>query len=299
MKIEGLITAMVTPFDEQENIDIKSTKLLIDHLIDKGVSGLFILGTNGEFHMMSREEKLSFAELVITHTNKRVPVYVGTGGNSTKEVVALSQEMENLGADALSIISPYFVSLTEDELKNHYISVAQAVQIPVILYNIPKMTGNSLSPSLVAELAKVENILAIKDSSGSIDTIKEYIEVTRDLEFSVLSGSDSLILKAMQLGATGAVAATSNVLTEIDVSIIDSFKKGNLEQAKHYQDSIEEFRRILKYATIPTVLKYTLNYIGHNVGVPKSPVLPLKQEYIEDIEKVMDEYLKYSKEENK
>lgn len=296
MKIEGLITAMITPFDEQEKIDVEATKYLIDDLIEKGVSGLFILGTNGEFHMMNNSEKIEFAKLVITYTNKRVPVYVGTGGNSTKEVIDLSQEMERLGADALSVISPYFVSLTDEELKQHYSSIAQSVKIPVILYNIPKMTGNPLSSKLVTELAKIDNILAIKDSSGSIDMIKEYIEATRDYNFSVLSGSDSLILKAMELGATGAVAATSNVLTEIDVSIIESFKKGDMEKAQYYQDSIEEFRRILKYATIPTVLKYALNYIGHKVGVPRAPISLLKTEYIEDVENVLDEYFKFEKE---
>lgn len=237
---------MVTPFDENQKINPLATKQLVNKLIDKGVDGLFILGTNGEFHTLSREEKLYFAKLVIDGVDKRIPVYVGTGGNSTVEVIELSKEMEALGADAISVITPYFLAPTQKELINHYKTIASSVDIPIILYNIPKNTGINLEFETVYELSKVSNISGIKDSSGNIENIKGYIEVTKGNDFSVLSGSDSLILKSLKLGAKGAIAATSNLLTEINVSIYKNFLKGNMEEAEKFQKDIDVLRGVLK-----------------------------------------------------
>lgn len=255
MRPSGIITAMVTPFDQEQKIDIQATRNLVNRLILSKVAGLFILGTNGEFHVLSREEKVEFASLVINETNKRVPIFVGTGGNSTAEVISLSKEMEKLGADALSVITPYFLSLTEDELYHHYKKIAESVSTPILLYNIPKNTGIHLSPPLVARLAKVDNIVGIKDSSGDIENIKNYISVTKEEAFSVLSGSDSLILKALDEGATGAIAATANLLTYIDVSIYKHWQKGERQEAEEAQQSLEELRRVLKLGSTPSILK--------------------------------------------
>ncbi|NEW62166.1 4-hydroxy-tetrahydrodipicolinate synthase [Granulicatella sp. zg-ZJ] len=292
MTLGGLITAMVTPFDKDNTINWQATEKLIDHLISKQVSGLFILGTNGEFHVMTKEEKLDFAKYVVSYTNKRVPVYVGVGGNDTNEVISLAKDMESIGADALSVIAPYFVKLKEEELYEHFKAIATNVTIPVILYNMPGLTGNPLSPTLVKKLADITNIIGIKDSSGNIDNIKAYIDETKEKDFKVLSGSDSLILNALKLGAAGAVAATSNVLTDIDVAIVREYQAGNLEKAQDYQNSIEEFRRILKYGSIPSVLKYALTYVGHDVGEARRPVLPVLDEYQQDIKDVLDSYFK-------
>ncbi|MEG2898545.1 MAG: 4-hydroxy-tetrahydrodipicolinate synthase, partial [Eubacterium sp.] len=275
MKPEGIITAMVTPLDETNKINAIATKKLVNHLIDKKVNGLFILGTNGEFHVLSELEKLKFAEIVINETNGRLPVYVGTGGNSTDQVISLSKEMTELGADALSVITPYFVQPTEAELINHYLTIAEANIAPVLLYNIPKNTGINISPNTVETVSGHQNIIGIKDSSGQIETIKKYLEVSVNKNFSVLSGSDSLILSALKIGASGAVAATSNVLTEIDVAIYQYWLEGEQEKAQLMQERIEEFRRILKLGTIPSVLKEAIHYQGIDVGKARLPVLPL------------------------
>lgn len=290
MKIKGIITAMVTPFDKNQEINSKATTQLVNKLINNGVDGIFILGTNGEFHMLSEEEKVTFAKLVIDVVDKRVPVYVGTGGNSTREVITLSKKMEAIGADALSVITPYFLVPTQEEIIIHYKSVAESVEIPIILYNIPKNTGMNLEVSTVAELAKVKNINGIKDSSGKLENIKNYIEATKDQDFCVLSGSDSLILKSLELGATGAIAATSNLLTELDISIYKNFLKGDMDAAEKAQKDLEALRMVLKLGTVPSVLKKSVELAGIQVGPARLPVTEPNSETVEKIKEMLDYY---------
>ncbi|PXZ07126.1 4-hydroxy-tetrahydrodipicolinate synthase [Gilliamella apicola] len=273
--LNGIITAMVTPFESSGNIDIKATEILIEKLIANGVQGIFVLGTNGEFHVIENDMKIKFAKKVVEIVAKRLPVHAGAGGNSTDEVIKLGKQMIAVGVDALSVITPYFVSLKENELYNHYQMIAENLAIPIVLYNIPKNTGINLSFELVSKLSKISNIIGIKDSSGDINNIAGYIDNTSRDEFSVLSGSDSLILKALKLGATGAISATSNLLTTNNVQIYKQFIAGNLDKAEQWQQSLEEFRRILKYASTPSVLKQSLSLAGIDVGLPRLPVLPV------------------------
>lgn len=298
MGLSGIVTAMVTPFDDKEKIHFAATEQLIEFLIAKGAAALFILGTNGEFHMLTSEEKVAFAQYVVSVVKQRVPVIIGVGGNSTREVLFLAKEMSQLGADYLSVIAPYFNKLTENELYQHYQTIARHTSVPVLLYNIPKMTGNPLTVDLVGRLADEANIVGIKDSSGDIDTIKGYLEVSKDKDFFVLSGSDSLILKALKLGAAGAVAATSNAIIENDVRIYSEFIAGDMQAAQEAQDSIEEFRCILKYGTIPSVLKQAVALRGIPVGEPRKPVQPVDRRYMDDIQQVMHDYIKKAEEED-
>lgn len=290
MDIKGIITAMVTPFDENQEINSEATKQLINKLINAGVDGIFILGTNGEFHLLNDDEKVSFAKLVIDEVNKRVPVYVGTGGNSTREVIALSKKMEAIGADALSVITPYFLVPTQEEVIKHYKAVAENVKIPIILYNIPKNTGMNLEADTVKELAKVKNIAGIKDSSGKIENIEAYIEAAKGQNFCVLSGSDSLILKALQIGAKGAIAATSNLLTDLDVSIYQNFLKGDMEAAEKSQKDIDVLRAVLKLGTVPSILKKSVELSGIPVGPARLPVTEPKPEAVEKIKEMLKYY---------
>ncbi len=290
MEYKGIICAMITPLDENQNINPKATCELIDYLIDKGVYGLFILGTNGECHVLTNDEKVEFAQIVINHTNNRVPVFVGTGGNSTNEVIKLSKRMEQIGASALSVITPYFVPPTQEELIEHYKAIAASVNLPILMYNMPGKTGINIEPESVAELAKVKNIVGIKDSGGKLDNMKAYLEVTKGQDFGVFSGSDSLILDILKAGGQGAVAATANFLAEIDVAIYNNFVKGDLEAAKKAQDSIEELRRILKFGTIPSVIKETVTLNGIDVGPARLPATMPSGEKLEEIKAVVENY---------
>ena len=181
---EGIITPIVTPFnrDKEESINYEATEKLINYLIEHGVKGIFILGSNGEFHVVDEDEKVEFAKKVVEIVNKRVPVFVGTGCCSTRATVRLSKKMEEIGADALSVITPYFLKPTDENLYAHYKAVAQSVNIPIVLYNIPKATGCPLSPELVDRLADIPNIKAIKDSSGELERIQAYAKIAETAE---------------------------------------------------------------------------------------------------------------------
>lgn len=289
---EGIITPIVTPFhrDEDQSINYEATEKLIDHLIDHGVNGIFILGSNGEFHVVDENEKVEFAKKVIEIVNKRVPVFVGTGCCSTRETVRLSKKMEELGADALSVITPYFSKPTNANLYAHYKAVADSVNIPIVLYNIPKATGCPLDPELVDQLADIENIKAIKDSSGELERIQAYADIAKRKDFELLIGSDSKISYAYGLGATAAVAGTSNVIVDTLVSLDRALRAGESEKAEKLQKDIDVLRGVLKLGTVPSAMKRSVELAGiAEVGPARMPVQELSKE---DDEKII-EMLKY------
>lgn len=290
MEIKGIITAMVTPFDENQKINETAARQLVDKLIGQGVHGLFILGTNGEFHVLSDDEKVEFAKIVIDQAAHRVPVYVGAGACGTQETIKLAQRMEAVGADALSVISPYFIAPTQQELADHYRKVAQAVNIPIIMYNIPKNTGINIEPETVKSLIGVKNIAGIKDSSGNMENMQGYIDAGAGTDFVVLVGSDSKILPALKIGAAGAIAGTSNVIAELDVSIYENYLKGNMEAAEQAQKDIDVLRGVLKLGTVPSVMKRAVTLLGINVGDARYPVSKLPAEADEKIKEALAYY---------
>lgn len=290
MEIKGIITAMVTPFDENQKINEAAARQLVDKLISQGVHGLFILGTNGEFHVLSDDEKVAFAKIVIDQAAHRVPVYVGAGACGTEATIQLAKRMEAVGADALSVISPYFIAPTQAELANHYRQVAEAVNIPIIMYNIPKNTGVNIEPETVKSLIGVRNIAGIKDSSGNMENMQGYIDASKGSDFVVLVGSDSKILPALKIGAAGAIAGTSNVIAELDVSIYENYLKGNLEAAQKAQTDIDVLRGVLKLGTVPSVMKRAVTLLGIDVGDARYPVSKLPQEADEKIKEALAYY---------
>lgn len=215
---KGLITPVVTALNEKEEFDPGMYKEFINHLIDAGVSGIFPLGTNGEFYAFNQEEKLEIIKTAVEAVNGRVPVYAGTGCVTTKETIEFSKKVQDLGVDCLSVISPYFVAVSQDDLYEHYSAVAKAIDMPMLLYNIPARTGNNIAFGTVKKLMEFENIIGIKDSSGNFDNTLKYIENT-DPRIQVLAGSDSLILWTLMAGGTGAISGCSNVFPELMVSI--------------------------------------------------------------------------------
>lgn len=289
MKLKGIIPAMVTPLNEQ-GINEQGTRKLVRRLIDGGVHGLFILGTNGEFHTLSQEEKIIFARIVVDEVAGRIPVFAGAGDISTQKVIDLVNEFDKIGVDAASVITPFLLKYTDEELINHYRQVAEQTELPIILYNIPANTGNAINHKVFEELIKIESIIGIKDSSGDIENFKGYLKLNHRDDFSLLMGSDSKILEALQLGADGSVASTANVVTKTDVLIYEEFIAGNIEKAQQAQSSIDDFRQACKVSTIPAGLKYCLRAIGQEVGLPKLPVLDIKEEDKRQIDQVLQIY---------
>lgn len=293
MKMEGIITPIVTPFkrDNSQEINYEATKELIDHLISHGVNGIFILGSNGEFHVIDEDEKIEFTKKVVEFVDKRVPVYVGTGACSTRATIRLSKAVEAAGADALSVITPYFLKPTDENLYNHYKEIAESVNIPIMLYNIPKATGCPLNPELVERLADIPNIKGIKDSSGDVDNLKAYAEIAKRKDINLLVGSDSKISIAYDLGATGAVAGTSNVIVDTLVGLDKALRSGETELAEKLQKDIDVLRGVLKLGTVPSVMKRATELAGiAEIGPARKPVQELSAEDDEKIKEMLKYY---------
>ena len=289
MKIKGIITAMVTPLSE-DGINEAATRKLVNKLINDGVHGLFVLGTNGEFYALSEAEKLALVEIVVDEATGRVPVFAGSGGISTEEVIKVTNQFAELGVDAVSVITPYLIKLSDEELIQHYQTIALNTNLPMILYNIPANTQLSINESVFKELIQLPQIIGIKDSSGKLENIQLYLEMNDREDFSILIGSDSLILPALQMGVDGAVAATSNVLTKTDLGIYQAFLENKMERAQVLQESINDFRGILKLATVPSVLKHSLELIGFPVGAPKNPVRKVSSKFDAEICETLSKY---------
>jgi len=289
-KTEGIIPAMITPLDQQEQINEAAIRSLVNRFVSAGVHGLFCLGTNGEFFTLTNDEKLRVASIVIEEAAGRLPVYVGAGCTSTAETIQLTKQLEAAGADALSIITPYFLSYTQQELLVHYQSIAAATELPIVLYNIPARTSNALQPKTVAKLAAIPNIVGIKDSSGSFDTILQYIEQTPD-SFSVLAGTDSLILSTLMAGGRGAIASTANIFPEQVVAIYECWKKGDYTGAEEAQRVLRAIRNAFQLGTLPSVLKAFANKIGLPAGPARKPVLALTPEAEQELQLVYEYYV--------
>lgn len=290
---EGIITPIVTPFhrDQEQTINYDAMEKLVDHLINTGVSGIFPLGSNGEFHVLTTQEKIAFSKRVINYVAGRVPVYVGTGACSTKEAVELSKEAAAMGADALSVITPYFIKPSEKEIIGFYEEIAKSVEIPIILYNIPKNTGCNISKEVLQELSAISNIQGIKDSSGDIENLKGYLEVAQKTQIKVLVGSDSKILAGYRLGASGAIAGTSNLITETLVNLDKEYREGNVEKAEKLQANIEKLREVLPLGTVPSILKRSVELAGiADVGPARRPVVETSKQVDAQIKAMLNFY---------
>lgn len=267
----GVITPVLTALDDKENFNPEAYADFIDHLIKSGVHGIFALGTNGEFYAFSMEEKIEIIKTAVQAVNGRVPVYAGTGCVTTKETIELTEKVSAIGGvDCLSIISPYFTAITQDDLIRHYSAVAQCTDLPILLYNIPARTGNSIGWQTVKKLAAFDNIIGIKDSSGNFDNTLKYIENT-DPRLSVLAGSDSLILWTLMAGGAGAISGCSNVFPELMTSIYNLFKEGKFEEANEAQKKIRPFRNVMQMGNPNSVVKRAAQLMGYKVGPARAP----------------------------
>ena len=290
VEIKGIIPPIVTPMNEDESVNEKELRNQVNRQIKGGIHGLFPFGTNGEGYILNEKEKEEVLSIVIDETKGRVPVYAGTGCISTKDTIRQSQMAESLGADVLSIITPSFAAASQNELYDHYKAVAEAVDMPIVLYNIPARTGNALAPATVAKLSKIPNIVGAKDSSGNFDNMLQYIEQTRDSkDFAVLFGNDSLILWNLLAGGTGGIAGCANVFPEVMASIYNYFAAGDLENARKAQDSIRSFRGCFKYGNPNTIVKTAVNLLGYPVGKCRAPFNQVPEEGIEALKKVLAE----------
>ena len=291
VEIKGIVTPIVTPLHEDESINTDELRNQVERQIEGGVHGLFCFGTNGEGYILDAAEKELVLRTVVDQTAGRVPVYAGTGTIGTKQTIEQSKMAKDVGADVLSIITPSFAAASQDELRAHYEAVAQAVDLPIVLYNIPARTGNALAPATVAKLAQIETIVGAKDSSGNFSNILAYIDAGKDAQgsFSTLSGNDQLIIWTLLAGGTGGIAGCANVYPKVMSSIYDLFMAGKIEEAKAANESIASFRACFKYGNPNTIVKTAVALLGQPVGKCRAPFNQVPQDGVEALKRVLDE----------
>ena len=292
VEIKGIIPPIITPMNEDESINVAELRAQVNRQIEGGVHAIFCFGTNGEGYILNGKEKELVLRTVIEECNGRVPVYAGTGCISTRETIEQSKMAQSLGADVLSIITPSFAAASQNELYEHYKAVAEAVDMPIVLYNIPARTGNALAPATVARLAQIDNIVGAKDSSGNFTNILAYIDAgntKKNGKFSTLSGNDQLIIWNLLAGGTGGIAGCANVYPHTMASIYDLFMEGRIEEAKAANASNASFRACFKYGNPNTIVKTAVAMLGYNVGKCRAPFNQVPEEGIKALEKVLKE----------
>ena len=278
-EIGGIIPAVVTPFDKNEDVDEGGFRKIINYLIDSGVHGLFPVGSQGEFFSLTNEEKKRLIDIAVEETRGRVFVMPNTGTITTRESIELSQYAEEAGADCVSVITPFFISPNQEELYHHIKDICQSVKIPVLCYNNPGRTGGvALTPATLARLAEdVPNFAGIKDSSGDLTLLAEMIRLCPP-HFKVIMGRDSLIYGALTYGAVGAIATTANVAPKLIVGIYQAVREGDFNKAKEYQRELAPLRTAFGLGTFPVVVKEALTMMGLPGGRCRKPIKPLENE---------------------
>lgn len=278
MQVRGIIPPVVTPMLPDEEVDYPKLCRFIDHQIAASVHGIFVLGTTGECYALDADEKQRIVATAVEHVNKRVPVYAGTGAETTREAIRHTRMAEREGVSGVSVITPYFIMPTQAEVADHYRRVAESTSLPVILYSNPSTCGGlKIEPDTVAKLAGVRNIVAIKDSSGDLQNLIETVRLVPS-DFAVLQGRDTLIAPALMFGAKGAVPASCNIAPKLCVEIYESFIAGDLERSKAAQKRLGPVRIALMMATAPGVVKQAMALCGWDVGPSRSPIAPLSPE---------------------
>jgi 4-hydroxy-tetrahydrodipicolinate synthase len=276
---KGIIPAMITPLTEDEEINVPGLRQMIEFLIKNGVHGIFIIGSTGEFYALSEDNRRKLIEATMEEVAHKVPVYVGTGGLTTRDCVKWTHIAEEYKVDAVSVLTPMFVSPSQDDLIEHFRNIAAETSLPVILYNNVPRTGVTISADTVEKLSHVSNIVGIKDSSGDFTLTAEYLRLTRHRkDFSVLQGRDTQILAGLIYGATGAIAACANVAPRICCDIYNKFLAGDYEGSLEAQFALAPLRIAFNLGTFPAVIKDALNLLGLNIGGCAKPVHNLTPE---------------------
>lgn len=289
-QIRGIIAAVVTPFDEKEEVHEEAFRAVIEHLIRAGVHGLFPVGSQGEFYALEFHEKRRLMEVAVEQAAGRAFVMPNTGAITTRESVKLSQVAESVGVDCISVITPFFISPSQDELYEHFRAICKSVKIPVLAYNNPDRTaGVALSVQTLQRLARdLPNFVGIKDSSGDLTLVAEMLRLCPE-NFRVIMGRDTLIFAALMHGAAGAIAATANVAPKLVVEIYEAFLAGDYQRARKCQAALAPLRMAFGLGTFPVVVKEALELMGIAPGRCRAPVAALSPQARERLRLILKE----------
>ncbi|MGL5314390.1 MAG: 4-hydroxy-tetrahydrodipicolinate synthase [Peptostreptococcaceae bacterium] len=283
MLFQGSAVALVTPFTNK-GVDFEKLGQLVEYHIKNQTDALVVCGTTGEATTMSDEEQLAVIKYVVDKVNKRIPVIAGTGSNNTMHSVHLSQEAERLGADGLLVITPYYNKANAKGLKLHFETIASSVKLPIIMYNVPGRTSMNMKPSLVAELAKIENIVALKEASGDLAQVAEVCRLVPE-DFAVYSGNDDSILQLLSVGGKGVISVLANVCPKETHDLVQKFFDGDLEGSRKIQLELRPLIDALFIEVNPIPVKTALNLLGFEVGNLRLPLAEMDDKNLEVLKK--------------
>lgn len=288
-KFKGVYTALITPFNEDAAIDEKSLESLVEFNIKEGISGLVPCGTTGESPTLSHEEHDRVIEMVVYFSRGRVPVIAGTGSNSTKEAVRLTQHAEEVGANAVLLVSPYYNKPTQEGLYRHFKTIANSTSLPCILYNIPGRCGVNIDLSTLLRIAnECKNVVGIKEASGNLEQIKETIRSFKDREFYVLSGDDNLTLDIIREGGHGIISVASNIVPSNMVKLTNYALEGNYERAQEINQYLSPLFKSLFIETNPIPVKYMLSRQKRCKEVYRLPLCEMSEEHKKQVDEVLE-----------
>lgn len=281
-----VLTAMVTPFGKDLTVDFQQARKLARYLVQSGSDGLVVAGTTGESSTLTGDEKIELFRVVVEEVGGQATVIAGTGSYNTADSVALTQMAEKVGVDAVMLVAPYYNKPSQDGLYEHFKTIATSTNLPVMLYNIPGRTGVNVLPSTVIRLAGIDNIVALKEASGSLDQVSELRRILPD-DFAIYSGDDSLTLPMMSLGAKGVVSVCSHIVGPRIQEMVNAFTAGNTTLATQIHLELFPVFKGLFITTNPVPAKTALNLLGWQVGGPRLPLVEATPAEKESIKKVL------------
>lgn len=275
-KPHGITIPIVTPFDDSGKFMEEEYKKLLQYFIDNGVHGVFPFGTSGEFYAFDNGFYRHVLEVTCEYARGKMDIYAGANHITPQGAIELAKIAEEVKVDALSVLTPMFVSQTQAELEIYYRKIADATSLPIVIYNNKPKTNVGVAPETIAKLSQVKNIIGVKDSTGDMTNSEEYIRLTRNnTEFCVLMGRDTLIYAGLWYGAAGAITSCGNIAPKIAVDIYENFVNKNYDAALEAQFKLSELRIATNMGSFPVVIKEALNMIGYNVGKCAEPIQPL------------------------
>jgi 4-hydroxy-tetrahydrodipicolinate synthase len=286
MQFKGIYTALVTPFKKDETVDEEALRSLVEFQITQGVAGLVPVGTTGESPTLGMEEHLRVIEIVINQSAGRVPVIAGTGSNCTDEAIGMTRQAKKLGAAASLQVAPYYNKPAQEGFYQHFMRIADLVDLPMILYNIPGRCGKSVDNAIIMKLAQHPNIVGIKDATGSIETTMSLI-AAKPQGFSVLSGDDNLLLPMAATGAVGVISVASNIIPAWMVQFGDAAVEGRMEEARSWQYKLMPLFKALFIESNPIPVKYALSLLGKIEEMYRLPLCPMADTEKEKVREVM------------
>lgn len=283
----GSCVALSTPFTD-DGINYSTFEELIEFQISEGTDALLVCGTTGEPPTMTLEERHEAIEFVISKANGRVPVIAGTGGNNTKSVIESSLKAQELGADGLLIVTPYYNKTTQEGLIAHYTAIAKEVDLPIIIYNVPGRTGLNMTPATLYELSKLENIVGMKEASGNIAQVVEMARLCNG-NIDLYSGNDDMVVPLMSVGGKGVISVVANVAPKDTHDMVYSFLEGNIEKSYNLQFKLKPLIDALFLEVNPIPVKAALNLMGFDMGKPRLPLIEMSQENLVILRQRMDD----------